>query len=123
MFELDQIQQQIMETEAQKEDMVGSFPGELIENAENQKKDNKKAGSAITAGGVIFVIFLILWVLLGIGAFIASLVCFGYSGSLTEKILGLVIAFMIGPFYWLYFYFNKNYCGKNQRNNRNIRNK
>lgn len=116
MFELDEIQQQIMETEAQKETMVGSFPGELIENAENQKK---KAGSAITAGVVIYVILLILWVLLGLAAFIASLVCFGYSGSLTEKILGLVIAFMIGPFYWFYFYFNKNYCGKNQRNNRN----
>ena len=91
---------------------------EYIENMNNQpetkknEETNKSNKGFIQSLGVV-VIFVIIWVILGLIAFITSLVCFGYSGSTTEKILGFVIALLFGPFYFLYFYLNKNYCGKN----------
>ena len=41
-----------------------------------------------------------------------SLVCFGgaYSGTTSEKAIGVVIAALFGPFYWIYFWVNKSYC-------------
>jgi hypothetical protein len=55
-------------------------------------------------------LFILLWVFLGIVAFIMSLICFGKSGTLVDKILGLLLAFIFGPFYFFFFAFNKNYC-------------
>ena len=43
-------------------------------------------------------------------AFIYSLICFGYSGSSTDKIIGLIIAWLFGQFYWIYYMSNNNYC-------------
>lgn len=51
-----------------------------------------------------------VWILAGIAAFIASLVCFGYSGTTSEKVIGLILSILVGPFYWIYFGVNKNYC-------------
>ena len=57
------------------------------------------------------VTFAIIWSLLGVVAFFTSLVCFGFkSSSLDQKVLGLLVALILGPFYWLYFYFAKDYC-------------
>ncbi len=97
-----------------------------IENMNNQKEDVIKSAtqnpnqdvankSFIKSIGFI-VIFVVIWAILGIIAFITSIVCFGYSGSMTEKVIGLLLALLFGPFYFLYFYFNKGYCGKKTTN-------
>lgn len=52
----------------------------------------------------------VVWVALGIAAFVMSLLCFGGSGSMTKKIFGFVLAVFFGPFYWVYFMVTKNYC-------------
>lgn len=63
--------------------------------------------------GAAFLSFLaFVWVVLGIAAFIVSLMCFGRSGSDTHKILGILLAILFGPFYWVYFISNKKYCRK-----------
>ncbi len=98
---------------------------EYIENIENMDSKNvvttpdepKKEvsnGTKFAVGGLL--IFLIIWMIIGIIAFITSIVCFGYSGSMTEKVIGLLLALIFGPFYFLYFYLNKNYCGKKTSN-------
>jgi hypothetical protein len=57
------------------------------------------------------IVFLSIWSLLGVIAFFTSLVCFGFrSSSVDQKVLGLLVAIILGPFYWLYFYFAKDYC-------------
>lgn len=61
-------------------------------------------------GGGIALFLLIGWAVGGIAAIIMSLVCFGYSGSTTEKILGLLLAFFLGPLYFIFYAVNKNYC-------------
>lgn len=59
---------------------------------------------------IILLVILLIWAMAGLSAFIMSLVCFGYSGSMTNKFLGLVIALMFGPFYWFYYFMNPSYC-------------
>lgn len=58
----------------------------------------------------IFVIIVLLWMLLGLAAFLASLICFGKSGTAVDKIFGFLLAIFFGPVYWIYFFVNKSYC-------------
>lgn len=62
------------------------------------------------AGGIILIIFLIIFAMLGLYSIIKSLMCFGKSGSTAEKVIGVLIAFFTGPFYLLYLNFNAGYC-------------
>lgn len=55
-------------------------------------------------------IAMFVWVIAGIAAFILSLICFGKSGSESQKLIGLLLAVIFGPFYWIYFMVSKNYC-------------
>ncbi len=63
-----------------------------------------------SAGGIFFLGFILFWLLGSVAALIMSLVCFGLSGSTMEKILGLAIAFFLGPLYFIFYGFNKGYC-------------
>jgi hypothetical protein len=81
-------------------------------NSVNQQQQQEpqpqpQLGSAAT---IILVVFLIVWFIISIWAIIKSLLCTGKSGTTAEKVLGIVIAFFLGPFYFLYLYANKNYC-------------
>ncbi len=64
----------------------------------------QKMGMGVT------LLFVIAWVVGGIAAIIMSLVCFGFSGTTTEKVLGLLMAFFLGPLYFIFYAVNKNYC-------------
>ena len=57
-----------------------------------------------------YLIFIIIWIIIGFIAFITSLVCFGRSGTIAEKIIGLLLAIFFGPFYFLFYGFNEGYC-------------
>jgi Ca2+/Na+ antiporter len=69
-------------------------------------KDEKQS----TWSSVFTSIVVIVWVALGIAAFIVSLLCFGKSGTMTHKIFGFLLAVIFGPFYWVYFIVTKRYC-------------
>ncbi len=57
-----------------------------------------------------FLLFVLVWVLGGLAAMIMSIVCFGYSGSATDKVVGLALAFFLGPLYFIFYAVNKDYC-------------
>lgn len=57
-------------------------------------------------------VFVILWVFVGLAAFIMSLVCFGRSGSTAQHIIGLLLSIFFGPFYWIYYFAVSSYCKK-----------
>lgn len=76
----------------------------------NVKKLDVKPEKKLLGVGIAAAIFGIIWGLVGIAAFITSLVCFGKSGSTTEKIIGFVLAIFFGPFYFIYLGVNKEYC-------------
>lgn len=61
-------------------------------------------------GGLFLILLFISWVISGIIAFIMSFICLGYSGSVGEKLLGLIFAILLGPFYWIYYSYNISYC-------------
>ena len=71
---------------------------------------NEQENNPLPKSLIILYIFALLWGLLGLIAFIMSLICFGRSGTLIEKIIGLLLAIFFGPFYFIFYMFNKNYC-------------
>jgi hypothetical protein len=73
-----------------------------------------RQATSTDAGWSIFGIFIglliLIWVIAGIIAFFASLICMFYNGSVTDKTVGLMMSILFGPFYWLYYIYNANYC-------------
>jgi hypothetical protein len=65
--------------------------------------DTTNAAATILGIGLGIFIFIIIWCLLGLAAFVVSLVCIGRSGSTGAKILGVVLALFLGPLYFLMF--------------------
>ena len=57
-----------------------------------------------------FLAAFIVWIALGFGAFVMSLVCFTKKGHPGSNVLGLLLAIFLGPFYWLYYLGSGSYC-------------
>jgi nucleoside permease NupC len=67
----------------------------------------------ITAISVVYLfiaLFGIIWFVAGLLGFIASLVCLFYQGSVSDKAIGFLLGLLLGPFYWLFYIYNMNYC-------------
>lgn len=71
-----------------------------------QKEEEKTSSVKNTLMAILFIV----WMALGIAAFIVSLMCFGKSGSTAQQIFGFLLAVVFGPFYWIYFMVAKKYC-------------
>ena len=69
----------------------------------------------IVSSSVYFIwiaLLVLIWIISGFAAFIASFVCIFYNSSVGDKIAGLVMALFAGPFYWLFYIYNMNYCNR-----------
>lgn len=75
--------------------------------AEKDKEEITKSGSVMFIG---MMIFILVWLIASIVALVYSLMCFGYSGDTMEKVIGVVIAFFTGPFYFIYYKYSNTYC-------------
>lgn len=82
---------------------------EFFKSAEKEKSTG--VGSLLLL--IYIIIFITVWVFSGITAFITSFICIAYNGSIGDKIIGILIAFLMGPFYWFYFSLNTRYCTRN----------
>jgi hypothetical protein len=71
---------------------------------------NNGATAGESAAGMTLLVFMLIWGFFGMVAFIYSFFCFARSGTVLEKIFGVVLAFFLGPFYFLYLRFNGGYC-------------
>ena len=61
------------------------------------------------ARGVL--IFAVVWGVIGVSAVVMSLVCLSKKGSKSgQNVIGLLLAFFLGPFYWLYYIWGDSYC-------------
>jgi hypothetical protein len=54
--------------------------------------------------------FLLLWIFAGLAAFMASIICLFRRSTINDKVIGIILALLFGPFYWFYFTLNKAYC-------------
>jgi len=69
---------------------------------------------------ITITIFTIIWGLLGLAAFVTSLVCLSDSktGTGGAKAIGVLLALLFGPFYFIYLGARKSYCRKSSNNNK-----
>lgn len=58
---------------------------------------------------ILLVIFVIVFFILHIAALFTSFYCFKY-GVNVSSIFGFIIMIFMGPFFWFYYAFAKNYC-------------
>ena len=58
---------------------------------------------------IFVIIFVILIFLLHFAALFTSFYCFKH-GVNTSSIIGFLIMFFTGPFFWFYYAFAKDYC-------------
>ena len=72
--------------------------------------ENENENNPLPKALIALYIFILVWSLIGLIAFIMSLVCFGRSGTLLEKIIGLLLAIFFGPLYFIFYIFNSSYC-------------
>lgn len=73
---------------------------------------NKSLSVGAIISSVLFFIILAVWMIAGFSAFIMSLVCFGYNSNPGYAFTGFLLSLFAGPFYWIYYGYNKNYCVK-----------
>lgn len=86
-------------------------PAPISKEEKKTINDDKNNQSNTAYGFIMFIVIILwLWFIAGLLAFIVSLVCFGFNGSISDKFLGLIISLVLGPLYWFYFIFNNNYC-------------
>ena len=70
----------------------------------------EKIEKADTILSFIILIIILIWFFSGIISFISSLICLGYDAPMKDKILGVIFGLIAGPFYWIYYIYNINYC-------------
>jgi len=92
----------------------GASPTNVYASYQGEKREKFSEGDMANVNGgllvTFIVIFLVAWVVLGTIAIIMSLICFGSSGSVIDKVLGLIIAWIFGPLYFIYYALNGGYC-------------
>jgi hypothetical protein len=71
---------------------------------------NIKLSINLNSAFLLTYLFIILWFIIGFIAFITSILCFLRSGTICEKIIGLILAILLGPFYFIFFIFRDGYC-------------
>jgi ABC-type Na+ efflux pump permease subunit len=63
-----------------------------------------------TATVQIFGIFMFVWITLGLSALVWSIYCFGKTGSMLQKFIGLLMAVFFGPLFFIMYKFSPTYC-------------
>jgi hypothetical protein len=85
----------------------------ITREQEYHNNKHQTVSSVGIVGSILLLIVMLIWMISGGIAFIMSIVCFFYDSSLNEKVIGLLLALLVGPFYWLYYVYNSAYCNKN----------
>tara|TARA_B110001450_G_scaffold50101_1_gene46739 strand:- start:1238 stop:1621 length:384 start_codon:yes stop_codon:yes gene_type:complete len=75
-------------------------------------EDKFKNNNKLKTIGLFVSIFTLLWFLTGLLGWLMSIYCFKYNKTKIENVVGILIASFLGPFYWLYYIYMQNYCGK-----------
>lgn len=63
---------------------------------------------------LFFLIFMSMWIIVTIYAIVKSFICAGKSGTPAEKVIGILLALFLGPFYLIYLSSMEGYCKDSQ---------
>ncbi len=58
----------------------------------------------------IFGLFMFVWIVIGLSAFVWSIYCFGKTGTMFQKVLGFAMAMFFGPMFFVLYKFSPTYC-------------
>ena len=86
---------------------------EQKERRERKEEERNYYDFKFTLKRFFILLFLSIWFIIGIIGFVMSLICIFYKSSTSDKFLGVIIALIFGPFFWLYYIYNNNYCNRN----------
>ena len=70
--------------------------------------DEKEREAQITVQ--IFGLFAFVWVMLGLIAFLWSIYCFGKTGTIFQKFIGIIMSMFMGPLFFFYYRYSPTYC-------------
>jgi hypothetical protein len=70
--------------------------------------DEKERETQITVQ--IFGLITFVWVMLGLIAFLWSIYCFGKTGTVFQKFVGIIMAMFMGPLFFFYYRYSPTYC-------------
>jgi hypothetical protein len=76
-------------------------------------QDEKKMSTGSYFGIMVVSFLAIIWGISGVLAFFKALSCAASDtaqGNTLQKILGLMIAILFGPFYWIFYFMSTSYC-------------
>jgi hypothetical protein len=74
------------------------------------KKTVEESNTLLT---IFILIIILIWIIGTILSFVTSLICLFYESTMQDKIIGVIFGLIAGPFYWIYYVYNMNYCNKN----------
>jgi len=86
---------------------------EQKEQADQEKININNSGSSMILY-LFFLIFMSMWIIVTIYAIVKSFICAGKSGTTAEKIIGILLAIFLGPFYLIYLSSMDGYCKDSQ---------
>jgi hypothetical protein len=55
-------------------------------------------------------LFMFVWIVVGLSAFVWSIYCFGKTGTMLHKLIGLIMAVFFGPLFFILYKFSPTYC-------------
>ena len=70
--------------------------------------DEKDRETQITVQ--IFGLITFVWVMIGLVAFLWSIYCFGKTGTIFQKFVGIIMAMFMGPLFFFYYRYSPTYC-------------
>lgn len=77
-----------------------------------EEKDENVISTGNIILGILWFIFMVIWIISAIIGFYMSILCFSYNGTPGSKVAGFLLAIFAGPFFWLYYIFRSTYCTK-----------
>lgn len=105
--ENEEIERAVINTLNNKKSGINWSKIDYINDNELKNNENK----FLTMSLFVF-IFTLLWFLTGLFGWLMSIYCFNYNKTKIQNVVGILIATFLGPFYWLYYIYMQNYCGK-----------
>jgi hypothetical protein len=81
-----------------------------MSETENKGTHEDKNTEETTSTIQVASMFLFVWIICGVIAFVWSIYCFGKTGTIFQKILGFLMAMFFGPLFFLLYKFSPTYC-------------
>ena len=82
---------------------------EVRTSGSSTSSSSTSSSVSVSTGGLVIVGLAITWVILCVYSVVRAIECTGKTGTPQQKVAGIVLAGLFGPFYFLYA--PNGYCG------------